>query len=107
MPEIVFKGSGRVPTWVQDLESFRRWTRSEEFPEQGNISYLGGLLWVDLSMERDAHNQIKSGVGATFRVVNSGGKLGRDYQDGMRLTHPEVGLSTQPDGLYFAWETLQ
>jgi Uma2 family endonuclease len=27
--------------------------------------------------------------------------------DGMRLSHPEVGLSTEPDGMFVAYETLQ
>jgi len=25
-----------LPEWVRDLRSFRRWTDSEEFPEEGN-----------------------------------------------------------------------
>ena len=27
-----------VPEWVTDLASFRRWARSDEFPETGRIS---------------------------------------------------------------------
>jgi hypothetical protein len=31
----------RLPTWVVDLESFRRWT-DDAFPETGPVSYLKG-----------------------------------------------------------------
>ena len=44
MTEIVFSGAIRVPVLVQDLDSFRRWCLSEEFPEEGNISFLNGQL---------------------------------------------------------------
>ena len=50
-----------VPGWVNDLESYRRWAYSDEFPEHGWISYLNGEIWVDLSMEElFTHNQVKT-----------------------------------------------
>src|SRR5262245_45425430 len=34
-----------VPDWVVDLESFRRWSDHDDFPETGQISYLMGQVW--------------------------------------------------------------
>ena len=41
-----------VPVWATDLESFRRWTEAADFPEKGNIGYLNGEVWVDMSKEQ-------------------------------------------------------
>lgn len=49
---IVLEESIRIPTWITDLDSFRRWARSDEFPEHGWYSYLDGDLWADPSLER-------------------------------------------------------
>jgi Uma2 family endonuclease len=107
MPELILSGSIRVPEWVQDLDSFRRWTRSDEYPDQGEISFLGGLLWVDPSMERDVHNQIKTECTITLGGLVKVGRLGRFYADNMRLVHPEAGLSTEPDAMFVSQESLQ
>jgi hypothetical protein len=39
---ILEKEQIRVPTWVVDLESFRRWADADDFPEKGNIWFLKG-----------------------------------------------------------------
>ena len=52
MSAIVIAEKVRIHAWVVDLESFRRWARSDEFPRRGWFSYLHGELWVDLSMEQ-------------------------------------------------------
>jgi hypothetical protein len=41
----------RIPGDIDDLEAFRRWARSDEFPREARFSYLGGELWVDLGEE--------------------------------------------------------
>ena len=38
-----------VPSWVTTLEAFRRWADAEDFPETGEICYLKGEVYVDLS----------------------------------------------------------
>src|SRR5688572_30146998 len=52
----------RIPGWVCDLTSFRRWAKSDDFPDRGWYAHLNGELWVDPSMERLAHNQIKAEI---------------------------------------------
>jgi Uma2 family endonuclease len=89
-----------IPTWVTDQESFRRWAWSEEFPERGQFSFLDGSLWVDLSMERTAHNQIKTIMGAVLALLVKREGLGRYFTDGMMLTNIDAGLSTEPDGMF-------
>src|SRR2546427_6594037 len=41
-----------VPSWVVDLDSFRRWADADDFPEFGRIWYLKGQVWIDMSKEQ-------------------------------------------------------
>lgn len=107
MTDIVFRGSLHVPVWINDLDSFRKWTLSDEFSDEGEIAFLGGLLWVDPSMERDIHNQIKTAITVILFSLVQAGRLGRFYGDKMRLVHPEAELSTEPDALFVGTESLQ
>src|SRR5262245_37475630 len=76
-----------VPAWVEDLDSFRRWVDTDEFPDEGRIDYLPGKVWIDMSREQAfSHNQVKTEitivVGGLVRAEN----LGLFFSDGMRLT---------------------
>jgi Uma2 family endonuclease len=107
MAMIVLDESIRIPARVANLAAFRRWTRSDQFPERGWISYLNGEVWVDLSMERLEHNDLKG----LFAVVVGGlvlaARLGRYIHDRMRLVNEEVGLSTEPDGMFVSRRALR
>jgi Uma2 family endonuclease len=116
---IVIDEQIRIPTWVADLDSFRRWAHSRDFPERGRFAYLGGELWVDLSMERLIHNLIKTAVncvlaslakGEVSRVLAALAKmerLGLYLGDGMLLTNPDAELSTAPDGMFISTASLE
>lgn len=41
-----------IPTWVVDLESFRRWANADDFPEDGRAWYLQGEVWIDMSKQQ-------------------------------------------------------
>lgn len=95
-----------IPGWVSDFASFRRWSLSDDFPDAGALAYLGDRLWVDLSMERAIHNQIKGECHRVLAGLVKGAKRGVYFADGMRLVHPEVGLSSEPDGMFVSAEAL-
>jgi hypothetical protein len=48
-----------IPEWVVDLESFRRWACSDEFPRSGWYSHLDGNLWRNRSGLSVYHLQIR------------------------------------------------
>src|SRR5436305_12270315 len=98
--------SVRIPVWVKDLDSFRRWSRSDEFPEHGRLSHLAGELWVDLSMERAAHNRIKGVLSEEVGRLVRDQELGRSFHDGMRLVHVGAEISTEPDGMFVSHDAL-
>jgi len=97
----------RVREWVTDLRSFRRWAKSDDFPTRGWYSHLAGELWVDLSMERLAHNQIKTKFAAVLTHVCESSGLGMFLGDRMLLTNVEAELSTEPDGMFISYEEVR
>jgi Uma2 family endonuclease len=107
MSPLVDNPSFRIPGWVRDLSSFRRWATSDEFPDRGRISHLKGDLWVDLSMETLVHNLVKFQILVVLNSLVELTSSGQVLTDGMLLSHPEAELSTEPDGMYFSNEALE
>lgn len=108
MSAIVFEDKVCIPAWVVDLESFRRWARSGAMPEHGWFSYLGGQVWVDLSMEPlFTHNQVKTKYTVVLGGLVEAAHSGYFFSDRTLLSHPAADLSTEPDGLFFFYPTLQ
>jgi Uma2 family endonuclease len=98
----------RIPAEVVDLESFCRWATSDQFPEQGRISYLNGEIWVDLSMEKFyTHNQVKEAVNVVLGGLVRATGSGRFLPDGMRLRNDAADISSEPDGMYVSYEALK
>jgi len=95
-----------IPGWVTDLESFRRWVYSPEFPETGRISFLGEV-WVDMSKEQFTHNQAKGEIGGVLTHLAKQSRRGRYFPDGYLLTNVAVGLSTNPDGMFVSLKNLR
>jgi Uma2 family endonuclease len=107
MVPIQFEERVRIPG-ISDLESFRRWARSDEFPEQGRFAFLRGEVWVDLSMEQAfTHNRVKTRISTILDGIVTAESRGYYFSDGMFLSNPEVDLSTTPDGVFVATSTLQ
>ena len=98
--DIIINGSVHIPPWVTDHDSFRRWAFSDDFPGRGRFAFLAGKLWVDLSMETDFHNQIKTVISIIVGSIVLNEALGRFYTDGMLLTDLSLGLSCEPDAMF-------
>jgi len=98
----------RIPAGIDDLDSFRRWAKSDDFPQHGRFAYLRGQIWVDLSMEQAFwHNQVKAVIAVVlFRIVRSGG-LGYFFTDGMLLSNLDADFTTAPDGIFVSFDTIE
>src|SRR5262249_37060874 len=98
----------QIPSWVVALESFRRWSDDDAFPEKGRISFLKGDVWVDMSKEQlFDHNQVKSEINTVLFVLVKTNHLGRYFTDGAYLSNADADVSNQPDGMFVATATLQ
>jgi hypothetical protein len=97
----------RVPAWVTDLESFRRWTDDDAFPESGQISFIHGEVWIDMSKEQlFSHNQVKTELTRVLAALVKTGQLGRYYSDGAYLSNVDTEVSNQPDGIFVSTESF-
>jgi Uma2 family endonuclease len=107
----VFRFNGqqvRVPFSAHTLAGFRAWARSDQFPQQGQVSFLGQEVVVDMSPEKvESHNKVKTEVTRVLANLNVKLDLGDLYGDRTLLTNAEVGLSTEPDGAFATWATLE
>jgi hypothetical protein len=98
----------KIPSWVRDLESFRRWAHAADFPEHGNIWWLRGGIWADMSMEQIfSHLAVKGEftrvLGNLVVEIDSGTLL----PDGLLLTNIDADLSGKPDLTYFSYEAQE
>jgi Uma2 family endonuclease len=97
----------RIPATVRDLEGFRRWARSDRFPERGRIDYIGGDLEVDMSPEElYTHGAVKSEIGTELHLRIARTDLGTVYIDRGRVSCPAAELSVEPDVLVVLWDSI-
>jgi Uma2 family endonuclease len=93
----------RVPGWVTDLESFRRWTDQDDFPEKGQIWWLNGEVWIDLSREQIfTHVLIKTRLTMALGMLVEQQRLGLYLMNGVLLTNYAADISGNPDGLFLS-----
>jgi Uma2 family endonuclease len=103
---IVIEDKVRIPAGLDSLEAFRRWARSDDFPERGRYAYLNGEMWVDLSQEAlFTHNLIRSEFTVTLGSLTEPDGLGYFFSRGTLLSNMEANLSTEPDATFVAYET--
>jgi hypothetical protein len=59
-----------IPSWVNDLEAFRRWVDSEDFPEDYRIWWLRGEVCIDTSKEQIfTHVRVKTRFTRVFDLL--------------------------------------
>ena len=108
MSTVVIADQVRIPSWVNDLESFRRWSRSDDYPERGWVSFLDGEIWVDTHMEQlFTHNQVKTEFTIVLGGLMKGEELGYFFSDRVLLSNESANLSTEPDGTFCSFVVLE
>jgi Uma2 family endonuclease len=96
-----------IPTDVQDLEAFRRWTHSDGFPEHGRIWWLDGTVWADIGQEQlFTHNLVKTQIAAVLTAIVDGENLGVLFGDGVLLSNFTADISGNPDATFLSATTL-
>jgi Uma2 family endonuclease len=107
MSAVVVSDQVRIPSWVKDLSAFRRWARSEAYPERGWVSYLNGEVWVDTHMEQlFTHNRVKTCYTVTVGGLVEAEERGYYFSDRCLLSHKGANLCTEPDGTFCSWASI-
>ena len=85
MPAVLIADELLIPAWVETLADFRRWTLSDDFPENGRVDYIRGQIEVDMSPERlFTHGLVKSAIAENVLLANKEANLGHVYIDRAR-----------------------
>ncbi|MGD9857261.1 MAG: Uma2 family endonuclease [Planctomycetaceae bacterium] len=107
-PSVVLHDEVRIPADADTLDGFRRWAKSDEFPERGRYSFLDGDVWVDLMPEQlFTHNGVKVEFAHVLHGLLKSSCRGRFFGDGTLVTNVEAGVSTEPDGTVVLFESLE
>ena len=97
-----------IPTWVVDLESFRRWADADDFPEHGRICYLKGEVWIDMSKEQIfTHLEVKREFFYVLTGLVKAGDLGLFLPDGLLLSNAKADISVKPDATFVSTASIQ
>lgn len=108
MSTVIIDEAMRVPDSVVDLESFREWVYSDDFPEHGKVSFIQGEVWVEMNAERlQSHVGLKTKLHAVLSPLIDGLDVGVFYGDGALWTNSAADISNIPDGLFIAWDSLE
>ncbi len=97
-----------IPADVRSLADFRRWVRSDDFPERGRIDYLRARIEVDMSPEDFfCHGTLKTEIiGVLHEIVKQGG-LGHLVSDRTRVSAVEADMSAEPDIVFVSHQSLE
>jgi len=97
-----------IPEWVGDIESFRRWTDEPTFPEHGNIWWLRGGVWADMSKEQVfTHNLVRTRITSALDRLADEEDLGLVLSDGVLLTNFAADISGNPDLTFISHEARE
>jgi Uma2 family endonuclease len=98
----------RLPTSAFTLAGFNAWAVSKEFPKHGHISFRDQEIVIDMSPEElETHNQVKTEVARVLSNLKVELDLGKFYGDRTSVTNDAANLSTEPDGVFLTWESIE
>jgi len=96
-----------IPAGIESLEAFRKWTRSDQFPERGRIDFISGRIEVDMQAEAMySHGGVKAAILRVLLNLVWDEDRGEIYSNRMRIASIPADLSTEPDVVYLSHETL-
>lgn len=106
--QIIINGQVRLPAKFADLTAFRQWCMSDEYPEHGDVFWLGGAIWVNVEMEDfSTHNLVKTEITRVLATVTKAAQLGYLMADRMRVVHDAASLSVEPDVMFVSFEGVR
>jgi hypothetical protein len=75
-----------IPSWVTDLQAFRRWVDCDDFPDDYRIGWLRGEVCIDMSKEQIfTHVRVKTRFTRVLDVLADQEHLGMYLTNGGAL----------------------
>lgn len=86
---------------AESLRAFRDWAGSDELPENVQLLFHRGQVWVDMGKQQIfSHVAVKTEITRVLATLAKTEKLGIFLTDGVLLTHEEAELSVNPDAVF-------
>ena len=105
--ELLENGAITIPAGIVDLQTFRDWTRSDDFPRYGRIDYIDGQIEVDMCPANiQFHSLPKSEIAIAVGHFVRSHDLGQFYIDQTRLISTLGVLSCEPDMMFISWKRI-
>lgn len=96
-----------IPAGVVDIDSFREWATSDDFPERGKIWWLRGEVWTDMSPEQVlTHAHVKLKFSTLLDTLATRKNLGMVFPDGVLLSNIEADISGEPDLTFATYDSI-
>jgi Uma2 family endonuclease len=96
-----------VPAWVIDLESFRRWTETDDCPEKAHVWWLRDRLWIDCGGEDIfRHVAVKGEFAAVLDRLAESSPPGYFFGSGLLFTNVNANISGKPDGIFVSYKAI-
>jgi len=96
-----------IPSWVMDLESFRKWLDDPQFPERLPVWWLRGNVWVDMSREQlFSHNLVRTKITSALDQVAEKDDLGVVWGDGIFFANMAANIAGNPDLVFASHDSL-
>lgn len=97
-----------IPNWVDSLQAFRRWADQPDFPKKGQIWWLRGQVWADMSKEQIfSHVLVKTEYTVVLGGLVRKEQSGLHLTDGVLLSNFAADISGNPDGMFLSTATLE
>lgn len=105
---IYFEDRLIIPPAALNFEGFRNWTRQDDFPPRGRVSFIGTSVFVDLYPEELLHHN-PAKVAVTTDIVSHVREthFGTVFGSGARLVIPSSHVIHMPDLMVCSWSTLE
>jgi len=96
-----------IPWTAQTLDGFRSWV--ETLGERGpRVSFARGNLHVEMSPQSyDTHEPLVQAINIRLSTLARELDLGRYFLPPSWFTHEATELSTEPDGFFVSWASLE
>ena len=105
---VIFEDQVRIPMDVFELQKFRVWAHSDEFPETGKIAFIDGEIEIDMSPEElNSHNRVKRDISTNFNAFVRDADVGDLLVDGAFLVNEAAKLATEPDLMFCSWDAIR
>lgn len=96
-----------IPAGIKDLDRFRRWARSDSFPERGRINFIDGRIEVEVyPRELNRHSAPLTEVACGIANRVKAADLGHVLICAGRMSCPNANLSCQPDVTFLSMDSI-